>query len=217
MSALAKFLFDVDFANGDAAASHATITRAEHAVKLAEAESAAYRNGLETAKADEERRIAAAMDRIAESLAVLSRSTQGLEAKFETEAVEVAVAVAKKLAAALLVREPLAEIAALTVECLRHLVAAPHVAVQVNDGLYEAAAAQLNQVATASGFAGRLVILADPEIKPGDCRIEWADGGIKRDREAIETEIGQSVRRYLQARTPIDPQAEEIWKGLSHE
>ena len=222
MSAPAKFLFDVDFGKGgDAAGSHATITRAEHALKLAEAESAAYRNGVKAAeaqaKADEERRIAAAMDRIAESLAVLGRSTQGIEAKFETEAVDVAVAVAKKLASALLAREPLAEIAGMTTECLRHLVAAPHVAVRVNDGIYEAAAEKLNEVATACGFTGRLVVLAEPDIKPGDCHIEWADGGIKRDRDAIETEIGQSVRRYLQARTAIDPQAQEIWKGLSHE
>jgi len=220
MRAPAKFLFDVDFTNGGDSAPN-TITRAELALKLAEAETAAYRNGFAAAevqaKADEQRRLAAALERIAEGLAHLGRSTQALEAKFETEAVDVAVAVAKKLAAALIAREPLAEIAALTVECLRHLVTAPHVAVRVNDGFYDDAAAELNKLAAAGGFDRRLVILADPEIEPGDCRIEWADGGIKRDYHEIETEIGQSVRRYLQARTTFDPQAQDIWKGLSHE
>ena len=34
----------------------------------------------------------------------------------------------------------------------------------------------------ARGFEGRLVVLAEPEIAPGDCRIEWADGGVVRDQ-----------------------------------
>ena len=38
----------------------------------------------------------------------------------------------------------------------------------------------------AAGLDSRLVVLAEPEIAPGDCRIEWADGGIDRDSAAIE-------------------------------
>ena len=47
------------------------------------------------------------------------------------------------------------------------------------------------------GFDGRLVVLAEPGLKAGDCRIEWADGGMTRDRDATEAAIGEAVARYV--------------------
>ena len=44
-------------------------------------------------------------------------------------------------------------------------------------------------------------MLAEPDIAPGDCRIEWADGGINRDRAATEAAIDEAVARYVAART----------------
>ncbi len=95
---------------------------------------------------------------------------------------DVAVAVARKLAPALIAREPLSEISALTSECLRHLNTAPHLVVRINDRLQDVARKELDAIAQARGFAGRLVILGEPDLPPGDCRIEWADGGIVRSR-----------------------------------
>jgi len=112
----------------------------------------------------------------------------------------VALAVARKLAPALIVREPLAEIGALAAECFTQLVATPHVVVRVNDTLYAQARERLDAIAQGHGFAGRLVVLADPAIAPADCRIEWADGGIVRDRSATEAVITEAVARYVAAR-----------------
>ena len=104
--------------------------------------------------------------------------------------VEVAVAVARKLAPALIAREPFAEIAALASDCFRQLIASPHIAVRVNDALYATAKDKLNDIVRARSFEGRLVVLAEPDIAPGDCRIEWADGGINRDSAAADAAIG---------------------------
>ena len=46
----------------------------------------------------------------------------------------------------------------------------------------------------------RLIVLAEPEIQVGDCRIEWADGGVNRDRSATEAVIDEAVTRYVKAR-----------------
>ena len=54
--------------------------------------------------------------------------------------------------------------------------------------------------ATHAGFEGRMVILAEPTIATGDCRIEWADGGVVLDRAAIEAKISELVGRYLASR-----------------
>ena len=88
----------------------------------------------------------------------------------ETEAVDVAVAVARKLCSELIAREPLGEITALVSDCFSQLVSTPHLVVRINDSLYEAAHERIEQLAKQSGFEGRLVILAEPEIETGDCR-----------------------------------------------
>src|SRR5205814_4481353 len=102
-----------------------------------------------------------------------------------------------KLCAELIAREPLGEITALVSDCFSHLVATPHLVVRINDSLYEAARTQIERLAARAGFEGRLVILAEPTIATGDCRIEWADGGVVLDRAAIVAKISELVGRYL--------------------
>jgi flagellar assembly protein FliH len=205
MGAPAKFLFDVDFAAGSE--REATIALAEHAVKLAEAETAAHRRGYAEAQGDETveagRLITAALEHIAARLSEANNALQAIEARLECEAVEVAVAVARKLAPALLEHEPFAEISALASSCFRELIAAPHIAVRVNDSIYATTREKLDEIARAHGFEGRLVVLGDPGIGAGDCRIEWADGGVNRDTAAANAAIGEAVGRYISARRSL--------------
>jgi len=74
------------------------------------------------------------------------------------------------------------------------------VVVRINDSLYDAAREGIERMAKQSGFEGRLVILAEPEIDSGDCRIEWADGGVVLERTAIEAKINELVGRYMSSR-----------------
>jgi len=199
MASPAKFLFDVDFA-APPGGKPATMSLAEHAAALAEAEAAGYRKGVAAARADAEQRTAVAFERIVAGLETLTRSLAAVEARLEAETVEVAVAVGRKLAPELIARDPFAEILALATECFRHLVTTPHVVVRINSDFFAGAREQLEELTRTSGFAGRLVVLAEPEIAPGDCRIEWADGGVARERAAIEAGIDEAVARYLGGR-----------------
>jgi flagellar assembly protein FliH len=205
MGAPAKFLFDLDFAVG--AKRDATVTLAEHAGKLAEAEAIAHRRGYSDAQRDAaveaDRRIAGTLERVAASLAEATKTLAAIEARLECEAVEVAVAVARKLAPTLIEREPFAEIAALASSCFRELVAAPHLVVRINDSLYAAAREKLDDIGRACGFQGKLVVLGEPSIGVGDCRIEWADGGVNRDADTAARAIGEAVARYIGARRSI--------------
>jgi flagellar assembly protein FliH len=198
-----KFMFNTDFRAGDRPEAD-SISKAALDAAVAEAEARAHTAGYAAAQADanveSQRRIAAALDRIGATLSGLAGGLGGIEKRLEAEAVEVAVAVATKLASELIAREPFAEIAALATSCFRHLVAAPHVVVRINDQMHEGARERLEQTTHASGFDGRLVVLAEPDIAPGDCRIEWADGGIKRDRAATAAAIDEAVARYIAAR-----------------
>src|SRR4051812_39474628 len=111
-AAPAKFLFENDFAAGSGRPSIAL-----DATKLQEAEAAAYARGVEqgtqTARDEAEQRCTFAIERILAALEALGQQLGAIEARLETEAVEVAVAVARKLMPELLAREPLEEIAAL--------------------------------------------------------------------------------------------------------
>ncbi len=180
------------------------LSKAAFEAALKEAEARGYRTGHAAARteteAEAERRIAAALERIGGALARLAAGLGAVEGRLEAEAVEVATAVARKLAPELIAREPFAEIAALAAECFSHLVGAPHVVVRVNDALHGGMRERLEDIARARGFEGRLVVLAEPEIEPGDCRIEWADGGLARERIKTDAAIAEAVNRYVTVR-----------------
>jgi flagellar assembly protein FliH len=138
-----------------------------------------------------------------------------VEQRLESEAVELAVAVARKLAPELVSRQPFAEIAALATECFRQLTAAPHIVVRVNGALHGMARDHLDEIARSRGFAGRVVVVSEPEIAPGDCRIEWADGGVVRDIAKTDLAIGSAIERYLGARqTAAMPELGAIGPGV---
>jgi flagellar assembly protein FliH len=203
MTAPAKFLFDMDFSAPNKTRERPA-TPSEIAQKIASAEARAYRDGYDTAqreaKAESDRRTALALEEIAIGIQGIATRFSGIETRMETEAVDVAVAVARKLCSELISGEPLVEISRLVSDCFSHLVSTPHLVVRINDSLYEAAHERIERLAKQSGFAGRLVILAEPEIANGDCRIEWADGGVVLERAAIEGKINELVGRYMASR-----------------
>ena len=199
MTATAKYLFDEDFSTGQ----KPTITLVEADRRRADAELQAYRNGfaagLAQAQNDSAQRTGAALAQIANAMDRLSKALGDIEARLETEAVQIAVAVAGKLAPELIAREPLAEISALATDCFSQLVKTPHVVVHIGAEIYDAAKAKLDEIAGARGFEGRLVVMSDPAMAAGDCRIEWADGGVARERAATLAIIDDLVARYVAA------------------
>ena len=202
MAAPAKFLFDIDFSAPDKRERAATPS--EIAQKIAAAEARAHRDGydaaLREARVENDRRSALALEEIGIAMKSIAARYSTIETRMETEAVDVAIAVARKLCSELIAREPLGEITALVSDCFAQLVSTPHLVVRINDSLYEAAHERIDRLAKQSGFAGRLVILAEPEIETGDCRIEWADGGVVLERAAIEAKINELVGRYVASR-----------------
>ena len=207
MAATAKFMFDNDFTPGRSD-SAPKIDVAAHEAEVAAAEQRGYRAGLSAAEAqartEAERRIALAIEHIGNSLDRLNANLSGIENKLEVEAVEVAAACARKLASALVAHEPMTEIAALAANCLSELRSAPHVVVRVHESLHEQTSEHMKQIASVRGFEGRVVVLGEADIHPGDCRIEWADGGVVRDQQMAGRLIDEAVARYIGARRRPD-------------
>jgi flagellar assembly protein FliH len=206
MKSPVKFLFEDEFGEGGARGKRSKLPVAEHEALIAAAHEEGFRRGFDAAKAEmtaaDQHRIAAAAEKIAEAMEMIAHQMFSLEQRLEAEAVEVAVSVANKLAPALIEREPIKEIERLVIEVFGQLRSAPHVAVRLPKELVDGASAHLTRLAEERGYAGRLVLLPDPELGPDDCRIEWADGGVARDRAAIENRIAEAVNRYLGRKEP---------------
>src|SRR5262249_34263499 len=109
MAAPAKFMFDQDFSAPDKARERPATT-AEIAQKIAAAEARAYRDGFDAAqreaKAESDRRAALALEEIGIAIRGIAAGFAGVENRMETEAVDVAVAVARKLCSQLVANEP---------------------------------------------------------------------------------------------------------------
>jgi flagellar assembly protein FliH len=186
------FLFDTDFRRPQPSAE---VLRA--AEEAAVAEQAAHARGVQEgrlqAEAQVQARLADAMTRLALAAAGLLASADAREAEREAQAAEVAVLIARKVAGDALDAEPLAGIGEAARSALQHLRGVPHLVVRVHDGLVEDAEALVKRLARERGFEGRLVVLGDPETLPGDARIEWADGGVVRERARIEAAVAEAL------------------------
>jgi flagellar assembly protein FliH len=188
MGPTAKFLFDTDFRRPAPAPKN---------VAAEEAEARGYGRGLadgrRQAEVEAQTRLAIALDAVAVRADALLAEVDRHRAETEALAVEFALAMARKLAGDALAREPLAAIA--EAQSFQHLRGVPHLVLRVNDALVEPVDALMRRMARERGFEGRLVILGEPDLAPGDVRLEWADGGIVRDQARIERAVGDALRR----------------------
>lgn len=213
MAQAAKFLFDRNFETPANDAEPPEVLRERELRKQFEAElqaarQAEYRRGLDEGRAEAARAAEAATERVVAELADCAenilRKLDGECAAIRAEAVKIAVAAADCVASELIRRHPTTMLEALFAECLEHLADAPHVAVRVHDSVAEALQEKLAAAAEAKGFPGRIMVLGDPETAKGDCRIEWADGGISRDLESLRLSISEIVARHLPERRADD-------------
>ena len=72
---------------------------------------------------------------------------------------------------------------------LQHLRGVPHLVVRVHESLVDDSEALVKRLARERGFEGRLIVLGEPDLAAGDARMEWADGGVVRDRAQIEAAV----------------------------
>ncbi|GGE39705.1 flagellar assembly protein FliH [Agaricicola taiwanensis] len=178
-----------------------TIDLEQHKRLLADAEETGFARGLaagrDTTLQSQTARIADTSERLCNEVAQILSEMDARQQQYEREAIELAVTLARKLGGAAVLRFPLADIEAAAVECFQETRTAPHVVVRIAPDMVEEVESRLTTIAAEKGFAGRLIVLGEPEIQPGDARFEWADGGIIRDGAALDTAIANAVAHYL--------------------
>jgi len=169
----------------------------EHEAAVKQAEAAAFAagraQGADEARAEETARLARAMEVLASHVDLLARDLSEVSEAATAEAIRMAHLFADALSGALARRLPHARMEEALAAVLADARGAPHLVLRVAPDLVEAARDRCSALARAHGFEGRLVVLGDPDARPGDARIEWADGGIVVDREEISRRIAVAV------------------------
>lgn len=197
----AKFTFDLDLGSKRQRTPILTQSQIDELQTTARAEG--YAEGVADGQKSEIALAAANLNAAAEKLSATAvdifASVDAIERKTRVDAIALARAVGLKLASSLVAREPEAELEPLIAECLASLERAPHLVVRCHPALTDTIKNLVEAHISASGYAGRLIVMGDPDIGSGDGRLEWADGGLVRDMNVILEAIDNSIQAYCAA------------------
>ena len=178
---------------------------------LAAARETAYQEGLAAGRREVADQAARVLDqKIEQLLAHIVDLQTGLSEKSEQisgQAAKLAFASARILAKELIDREPEGELLQLFEECVAKIKDAPHLVIQVPQTDLDSLRERITGIAAAKGYEGKIVLMAEDGLQPGDCRIEWADGGISRDFSELENNIRQLVETRFASTVETEPTA----------
>lgn len=203
MKQAVKFTFDTHFGErptrsaADASSAH-SLTNADVEAARAEGYAEGRAAGEREAVERSDRELHDAMTLLAESAASLVTALDSQMASMKRESVTIAMEISRKLAPAMVATRPEAEIEAVLRDCLAHLNREPHILLRVATSLVDRLKDTVDRMAMERGLSGRIILLGEPGMTEGDCVVEWADGGVVRNREEIEREITGIVTRYIE-------------------
>jgi flagellar assembly protein FliH len=202
-----KFLFDTEFdvdswnprGLGVLLEEDEVLTKRHLDDARAEGYAAGKAAGRTEAEGESSRMAAQALEKFTRDFAVMKQAHANALAHHTREATALAVAVAKKLAPALMAAQPLAEIEALITDCLSRIMGEARVVVRVHNDLVEGLDQRVDALTKQMGFDGHVILLGEDGLGPGDCRVEWADGGAERSTASLAKALDEAINRLVQA------------------
>ncbi|MGB5092766.1 MAG: FliH/SctL family protein [Parvibaculum sp.] len=208
-----KFTFNTHFGSEDIRPGrHASATHDDSALEDARAQ--AWRDGFaageKEAKLQGDHALSHALDTLAANAGGLLAALDATSAAMRAEAIDLAALIARKLAPALIATRPQTEIEAVLRDCLTHLNREPHILLRVAPELVDSMKDAVDQMAMERGLTGRVILLGEGSMMPGDCLVEWADGGVRRDTREIEADISAIISRYIATRAAPRGQADRL-------
>ena len=219
MAKLQKFLFDTDFgmpriAPVDMAAypddpvmepeeppppPPPTFTEEELMLARQQAHEQGRMAGLQEASQMLEQTVGMALATAAHHLVSLGAAQAAETEAMGQEAAAIAVSIVKKLHPQFARRFGVAEIEAAVMDCLTHLDRVPKITIKVAPGLVDGVRDKTRGPMQQVSFDGKLLVVPDSSLAPGDCRVEWGDGGAERDQSRAWAQIDAAVEAALGA------------------
>jgi flagellar assembly protein FliH len=213
-----KFTFDNDFDAPRAAAPEPepeivvedlppppppapTFSEEELQAAVDEARRTALAEGQAKGKADataqNERQTAAALNAIGQHFAKIDGEVKAASEQLRETSLELSLAMVRRLFPEFARQHGLEEVKELLGRCLDNLRTEPRFTVKVATDQAEVLKNEVEALAQSRGFEGRIVVAADESLKPGDCRIEWSQGGMIRSADEIWKAIEAAMEQAL--------------------
>jgi flagellar assembly protein FliH len=178
-----------------------TFSEEELEAAVAEARKTALAEGQTKGKADAaaqtERQTATALTAIAGHFAKIEGEVTAAMAEMRESTVEVSLALVRRLFPEFARQHGLEEVKELLGRCLDTLRTEPRFTVKVASDQAETLKGEVEALAQSRGFEGRIVVAAEEGLKPGDCRIEWSQGGMIRSADEIWKAIEAAMEQAL--------------------
>jgi flagellar assembly protein FliH len=216
MVAIRKFLFDTDFAPkhpappanqaGEPAvkaeadpveeeAPPPVFSEEDMAMARHEGFAAGKQDGIREAADSMERQVAETLGEISGRLPDLFAAQRTAAEALQHDGMAVIRALARKALPRLAESNGLGEIEHLAALVLDRLRTEPRVVFTVNNCLADPVREKLAATARTKGYAGSIDVIGDAGITPGDCRIEWSQGGAERQAAAILDQMDTIIAR----------------------
>ncbi len=145
----------------------------------------------------------ASVDRIVVNLAPVAAQLSAIAETLRAEAAELAMIAARKIAGMALDNAGEEAAAIAVAEVVAQLKTGPTIVVACAPEAHAAIERRLEQL-RAKGIGASITFRPDPQARPGDWRVEWAEGSTGFSREGVESAIERVLRARLQ--DPVAPQ-----------
>jgi flagellar assembly protein FliH len=178
-----------------------TFSEEELEAAVAEARKTALAEGQTKGKADAtaqtERQTATALTAIGQHFAKIDGEVKAATEQLRETSLELSLAMVRRLFPEFARQHGLEEVKELLGRCLDNLRTEPRFTVKVASGQAATLKTEVEALAQSRGFEGRIVVAPEESLKPGDCRIEWSQGGMIRSADEIWKAIEAAMEQAL--------------------
>jgi flagellar assembly protein FliH len=169
--------------------------------EMTQARQEAYQNGydqgMQEAKQSLEQALSTLLDRTAQKLRLLIDTEERREKSVQETALRMALMAVKKFWPRFQESCGNDLIEATLRESLETNQNEARIVLRVHDSMMDSVIARLDVIKEQQAFAGKVIVLADDNLAAGDCKVEWADGGLERLGRALSQQLDSAIERIL--------------------
>ena len=204
-----KFMFETSF-EGNAAANRpperkpVTLKPDDYDALKKESFDQGFAEGTRVTQEGQGRVIAALLEKLGESIDHLVTELHTQKNQRDSDLRQSVMAIAKKLLPSTLAENGMQEMQKLIADTIIEMAHEPRLVVRTSEHDFETLNAYVTEIANKRAYAGKLIVVSDEAIVAGDCRIEWADGGIERN----VNDTWEKISDVVTPNTPSSPHQE---------
>ncbi|MBW4330469.1 flagellar assembly protein FliH [Stakelama sp. CBK3Z-3] len=174
--------------------------REDHHAELARARVDGFEAGLTQARNEREAALLSAVDAIQADLESIGGSLDTTCSELTRDAAELALAAAGHIAGRALAEHPANAIDDAIGRALAQVARGTELLIRVHPDLESDITERITKRQAADRRRLNLHVAPDPDLAPGDARIEWDEGGLLVDRAAREAAVREELEGLLAAR-----------------